>query len=124
MIPINEIRIGNLFLNSQGNIQQITIEHFEYLGNPNFKPHDAINPIKLNIKIIEALGFKDATEGWGGSQGQEYVYKKGKFEIQTIDSDNLWHLSSDFSVKVEFVHQLQNLFFSHTSKEIKPVSIK
>jgi len=75
-----------------------------------------LDGIPLTIRWIEKLGFKDQTGGWGGSQGSDYVFKKSGIEIRSYDIDNYWHLSSDFNLQFEFVHQLQNYFYEKTGK--------
>ena len=56
----------------------------------------------ITIEKLLAIGFKDKTGGWGGSQGFDYHYrlKKGKINIsiQTYDSDCFWHLEDNFDV--------------------------
>lgn len=120
-IPLNELRMGNLFLNSQGNIQEATVEHFEYLANYHFTPHKEIAAIKLNTKILEALGFVQNING-----NLDFRHKKNKMIRVCVCRDNnfrlITHLFDDLlkEPKVEFVHQLQNLYYALTGIELRP----
>lgn len=74
--------------------------------------------IPITSERLIAMGFKDQTGGWGGSQGSDKIFKKLGIEIRTYDSDNLWHLSSDFETKFEFVHQLQIYIKDKMGKQV------
>jgi hypothetical protein len=124
MIPINEIRLGNLFLNSQGNIQEITIEHFEYLANPNFYPHDAINPIKLTDTILFKYGFLYVEI----ETVKPRIYLiKDRLIIKKVSETHFllacnYAQNGDLSIAFNYVHQLQNLYFCLTGNELQAVS--
>lgn len=82
------------------------------------------NPIPLTWghEWLLKFGFEDTTGGWGGSTGNDKHYRLGKFEVQTVDFDDLWHLKNKFDVKIKYVHQLQNLYFALTGMELETKS--
>jgi hypothetical protein len=84
----------------------------------NFKAK-GINPEPLTEEWLVKFGFEDQSGGWGGNQGSEKHYKKATLEIQTFgDSYSKWMMVKMNSVQIYYVHQLQNLYFAMTGKEL------
>jgi len=69
-----------------------------------------IQPIKLTIQWLYELGFKSDTD-----ETDEFILNG--FRIYEI-GNNLEFANHDFPIKLEFVHQLQNLFFALTGSEL------
>lgn len=119
-IPLKELRMGNLFLNSKGNIQEATVEHFEYLSNNHFAPHKEIGAIKLNTKILEALGFVQNNNG-----NLDFRHKSKPMIRVCVCRDNSFRVITKLfddllkEPKVDYVHQLQNLYYSLTGCELR-----
>lgn len=122
MIQARELRIGNLvFIHDEvDSICEIGQANNGYCNNNGYFNFDkgAIEPIPLTKELLLKCGFEDTTGGWGGSQGCDYYYKKGNFEIQTYDSDIFWHLKGAFEIKIKYLHQLQNLYFALKNEEL------
>jgi hypothetical protein len=67
----------------------------------------------ITIDRLKALGFVDTTHGWGGSQGMDRHYAKDGFEIQTYDSDDLWHLEGNFNIKYQYMEEVITAYQKH-----------
>lgn len=67
-------------------------------------------PIKLTVQWLYELGFKSDTD-----ETDEFILNG--FRIYKI-GENLEFANHDFPIKIEFVHQLQNLFFALTRTEL------
>lgn len=70
-------------------------------------PLKLIKPIPLTEDWLLKFGFEKALNGWW-SDNELWSYKNGKFYLGAIT-----YLSD-----VTFVHQLQNLYFALTNKEL------
>jgi hypothetical protein len=120
----NELRIGNLIYKrlKSGNGRTITgevgcqdvVRIFEGIGSFIYEP------ILLSEDWLLKFGFKKSTAGEGGDNYVEY------YEISNLVVCN-WGdgfiMSNSFShgirVDLKYVHQLQNLFFAITGKELE-----
>ena len=114
----NELRIGNYFINPNGQIRQISYHEIRILS---------INTIKINYKPIPL------TEEWllkfGFIHAHTCWYEKGLLDTEcwfltfNITSGGKVTLSTDreehFLRTIEYVHQLQNLYFALTQKELQ-----
>ena len=97
-----ELRIGNLVY------FQDKILNFEFESGWNF---EFIKSIPLTEEWLLKLGGIKSTDSFGGYL---FYYPNGNgMRIK----NNEWS-SQHITVKVEFVHQLQNLFFILTGKEL------
>lgn len=117
MIQAKELRIGNWMKHSGGQFVQVTDIQF----NPT---HDGINsqssvhfdPIPLTPQLLEKTGF---------------AHRLGDYPGWYIGVDNgwwmrIWYGPAGFkysindvkSIDVNHLHQLQNLYFALTGKEI------
>lgn len=133
MIPLNELRIGNLIydydehtfypieeikLNAQGNMCVI-------YRNGSFMSTEFI-PTKLTEELLLKFGFKKINETNVDDDDFDWVYRleiktnnteisfgKYKNELQTF----LW--SGDCLYHIKYIHQLQNLYFALTGEELK-----
>lgn len=113
----NELRLGNIFkvsgfpmyveaifkdtvyLNFEGNEGDVWEENIKDLV-----------PIPLTEEILIKAGFKEEYDGW--------VFSKTIFI--TKDDDG-WHVGNFgfFINSIQYLHQLQNLYFALTGEEIK-----
>lgn len=113
----NELRIGNYVLDSENKICTI--------GNGMaFFNIEKINPIPITEELLKKFGFK-----W---------YNPGYYAIKTLDCkrispqqlyrdewhcqlflkyDNGYHNKGTISI-IKYIHQLQNLYFALTGKEL------
>jgi hypothetical protein len=132
MIQANELRIGSKFM-GVGMIETVnSIEPYseqkgyEYLirvidnGN-QYKPVD-MNPIPLTPAILVACGFvktDSSNEYWN-----HWVLKNGWHISESLHDEpsagvvtGLCYYSEDY-IQIKYLHQLQNLYFALTGKEI------
>lgn len=114
-----ELRIGNYYIIGR-DIKKLDCNLLVwYLEGGS----DMFKPIPLTEEWLLRLRFEDTTDGWGNSQGMGFLYKKDEFYLCTVDYDSYWHLSNKTgqpkpNPKVEYVHQLQNLYFALTGEEL------
>jgi hypothetical protein len=69
-------------------------------------------PILLTEEWLKKLGFEKYTDGWYLDKGE---YPK-QITVSLFD-DNGFHLSY-FKTPIQYVHQLQNLYFALTGEEL------
>lgn len=127
MIQANELRIGN-WLYVYGNTintyqtskpKQVNIEFLKAINVENEERPNGIltwfNPIPLTPEILEKCGFeywtldhfcKDPNDAY-------WVHNKMKFAINNIK----WTVQK-LDVKINYLHQLQNLYFALTGEEL------
>ncbi len=139
MIQANEVRIENWVNTQQGWGKIRTIEEGdegEFIGIVSNDtgsvwlrlPYDGeINPIPLTPEILESCGFEKYTHEPGYAIGSDEKnercneYSKGKLSI--MDWGNGFFLSNSFSfdlrIELNHLHQLQNLYFALTGKELE-----
>jgi hypothetical protein len=129
MINANELRLGNYILQKVNNkISRVpcNYQHFELLAKGE---GSALYPVVLKAELLEQCGFVENKEYAlypsarefslvlpvnGTTQNEIYAYIKNNGECfgravtnKEVSSNNFYHL-----------HQLQNLYFSLTGKEL------
>jgi len=134
MINASELRLGNrctygahgvVVVSEIKESGKVRITHMEQhsinMGYSSSLLHeDDIDPIPLTREILEKCGFdKSGLYGWV-NRVDEYslliVQDNGRFELMDITSGETV-LSWD--TRVEYLHQLQNLFFSLAGDELE-----
>jgi hypothetical protein len=113
----NELRIGNYLNGKQGHVIVSEIR-----TNNSVKIHDntsrfyvgiCLIPIKITTEWLLKLGFK--------YNNYEELYQKNIFDIDII-YDVYCHFYmneyGDWYRNIEYVHQLQNLYFALTGEEL------
>lgn len=111
----NELRIGNWVNAYHGNVQIVSIGN-EIVTTQNLigATHGAIlSPIKITPEILEKAGFK-----YSASFGQ-CKYEKSELEIDE-NFNPLVEFAGEFiyyGKRIEYLHQLQNLYFALTGEE-------
>ena len=108
-----ELRIGNYV------IEKGKIKPMYSISNHNAKDYSRIEPIPLTEEWLKKLGFKLVFAG----QGDGYIYEYGELcKTLTIHSrDRNKFLYSTFNScekHIQYVHQLQNLYFALTNEEL------
>ena len=139
MINTKELRLGNLFANIEDNsiykvtkinedtIEGICINNMGWFGEQHFHLIEQVLPIKLTEEWLLKFGFnKDYKKGYIGKDfsNQDFVltepfvmgdWQKGyAFEFTTGG----WSKYKEFN----YVHELQNFYFTLTSEELTQVS--
>lgn len=134
MINANELRIGN-WVSVHGNTQKITLisagEIRTDWGYPeNIFEETYIDPIPLTTEILEKAGFES-----GGHYNQLWlylpdrtislVYRRDNKSISFVndDSDNFPYVSRVELNHIQFLHQVQNLYFALTGEEL-PINLE
>ena len=139
MINTKELRLGNLFANieddsiykvtkiNEDTIEGICINKMGWFGEQHFHLIEQVLPIKLTEEWLLKFGFnKDYKKGYIGKDfsNQDFVltepfvmgdWQKGyAFEFTTGG----WSKYKEFN----YVHELQNFYFTLTSEELTQVS--
>lgn len=110
MIQVNELRIGNLVHSKLTNVDFYVTG--EYLYDISNEPNN-VKPIPLTEKWLLEFGFEKHI------QGECYILQKSfKFRIEFSDLSNIW-INYELKVQCKYVHQLQNIFFVLTGKELE-----
>lgn len=114
-----ELRIGNL-IQANGptmevkSINEYSVELYLHGSEADNWEEDLENceGIPLSPELLVKCGFEIANDGWGG-----YLSKKfngGSIRI----SHNKWH-NGCWDTEVNYVHQLQNLWYALTNTELE-----
>lgn len=75
-----------------------------------------VKPIPLTEEWLDKFGFKQ----WGKYYHLWKIESKTKCTICTTYSDNgEFRLNENYGVRFRYVHELQNLYFAITSKELE-----
>ena len=108
-IKASELRLGNWIYNNN-NEYQVTPYVIEELWA---SVRGWVQPIPLTEKWLLRFGFKKS-DNYGNDEYRldGYSYFRGSFYIAECDE-------CGESVEVNFVHELQNLYFALTKKELE-----
>lgn len=122
MIKANELRIGNLvqFESETGFTEQVKVvcireNDFDAEGDEVFhneKYDGDYEPIPLTPEILEAAGFDKVS-------GLTYDHKDGN-TIRESSGQYWYYVKIHGNLRsIQYLHQLQNLYFSLTGKELE-----
>lgn len=110
-----ELRIGNLFKDSNGVIRQLDEKWFVQILNN--KRNIQIYPVELTIEWLLKFGIKKIENSY--NDGFEYKIQGigvGSFE----DNGFIIYYNAEYAmIPLKHVHQLQNLYFALTGEELK-----
>jgi hypothetical protein len=118
----NELRLGN-FLNS-GKVVRINADNFTIFDG--FQELDSLTmpdiwitqqPKVLTEIWLERFGFKINMDNfdWNAGIGTNCI---GDFELSLRHTDNVGWFYKSKCTPIKYVHQLQNLYFALTGKEL------
>jgi hypothetical protein len=115
----NELRIGNWVQCDDGKSIVCGIEQDEtFLNNGVQYRNDAIQPIQITEEWIERFGFEfDQNYGLFGFFDDDhaiYSLDTGGYQFHIFCCNDI-----DCWVKVDYVHELQNLYFALMGKELE-----
>jgi hypothetical protein len=107
----NELRMGNLVQDTLGVVE---------IGlNAEVKFADTYNGIPITEKWLSKLGFIDLQERCGLNGIYSIIGKKGNINIETMSYCEIdYEGSVNDIVKIEYVHELQNLFYALNKEEL------
>ncbi len=115
---ITELRIGNLvYCVATNNIQKITgiTEEHTYVNSITFDylEYDELEPIDITEEWLISFGFEHS----------DFLQDFIKDSFHLIITNNGKFISPDIcrSPELKYVHQLQNLYFALTGKELNTV---
>lgn len=119
MIKASELRVGNL-VQIDANCQEVieitgTTGTIRVAGMKNVKtPYNQINGIPLTPEWLERFGFEvyGSEPYWKYADGINGMFKNNRFRLFTFQTHG------DY-VPVDYVHQLQNLYFALTGQELE-----
>jgi len=115
-MKVNELRIGN-YVYFHGDVEEINmVDGFGVIGREEqpLCSIDEFEPIPLTEEWLLKFGFEKADEIYFIEFGVYSMtikeYEKGKYILNPETHFNY--------VDIEYVHQLQNLYFALTGKEL------
>ncbi len=105
-----DLRIGNYFKSNI--VQQVTIEHLEFLLNDEIKDKSVMQPIELTPDWLIDFGLTN-----GVFPDNEYfsIINDGEGHPEY----GLYHDSRFTAQYIKYVHELQNLYFALTGTELE-----
>jgi hypothetical protein len=104
----SDLRIGNLV--KQGVVESIGSSLIQV--SDTIYESEVIEPIELTEKLLLKFGFK-------GTEGYYYDLEIGAIEFYYEDGILVCDIYNYRNENVKYVHQLQNIFFDLTNKELK-----
>lgn len=126
MIKASELRIGNWYNDKRINrhfvvnqIHELSISH----GDTDYSPTriDYVEGIELTPEWLERFGFEsEVSKSYSsGSPGVEFmVYRNSLFTYNDVQKA-WWYDGKILQLQPKYVHQLQNLFFALTGRELE-----
>lgn len=127
-----ELRIGNWYCeeDEKGNTieRQWTFTDFHHAfealgGNVSDFYRLGFKPIPITQQWLERLGFQHDHKAFFC----DWTLEAGEFEIEIEQENKTGEITRATveccEIELKFVHQLQNLFFSLTGKELKPIEL-
>lgn len=111
MIPVNELRIGNWYQNHSNDLS-LKYQQIDFFETAHYVAVYC-NPIPLTEEWLIKFGFKRQNNAYNGPH-------KNDFSIWSPIKSNRFDLNDTINnvPKIEFVHQLQNLYFALTGQEL------
>ena len=111
MLSATELRIGNLINNKEGNIVFVNPNHLIVLA---YGIENIFQPIPLTEEWLLKFGFKDLGNGkFSGGFKNMFKISSHQFGI-----DFYYGGIDPYYIKPHYVHNLQNLYFALTNKEL------
>lgn len=127
MIKVSELRTGNLILGDDGKPEEVynikdddrKVINFTILDGCVDLPTENPQGIPITDEWLERMGFEERYTH--NSDGDEINYMKMKAFEDLLYRDGIFSLccGSLELPHIEYVHQLQNLFYALTGKELE-----
>ena len=122
--PVNDFRIGNLVLDEDGELCKI-----EQLSSEKMECFQQVSNIEnkscISTKYPSNIYAIELTEEWLLKLGFfkhvkfKNTYVKGSFSIKITDRGVIYFKYNDFVIaELQFIHQLQNLYFALCGEEL------
>lgn len=132
MIQAKELRIGNWVINRErywsgkstqfrdfdANVLEIFEDKLKINVDMEYQDYSCIHPIPLTKDILLKCGFKDR------ASFNEVIFESAFTHYSIILMNEKYHLHCEdedehFNFRIESLHQLQNLYFALTGKELE-----
>jgi len=115
----NELRIGNLVYFNHCDYNKFTPMKINYTKNPNILGLERVTVNRIEYNNIEPIPF---TEEWITRFSMMKIGANLQVGIITLwknINDGMYYFRYDgISVKISFIHQLQNLYFAIAGEEL------
>lgn len=120
MIKPNELRIGNYLQDRDAEVAIVCeISEEDYKAYSGMVTKLPTKPIPLTEDWLVKFGFKMGAS----TQPDEYALQCEYFDLCYSPSNESWSIDNGDSVfidaDIKYVHQLQNLYFALTGKELE-----
>lgn len=118
----SELRIGNLitFKNRDSSDTEMFVEVGDLFRIE--QDENGYNPIKLTEEWLLKFGFEKQFKNMPiGRKSYSLILYHNHFCFISYEDDffvRLYSSTSDFSIEIKYVHQLQNLYFALTNEEL------
>lgn len=126
MINAKDFRIGNLLISETGEALPIAYIHDDVIGLHNgfggVQKHQKQPVFSYNIDKIQLLPLTDEwiiNFGLSKENGYPYKFHYGYLKMR---NGSFFYYYFNIEIELQFVHQLQNLYFCLTGKELEPVA--
>jgi hypothetical protein len=115
-----ELRIGNYVNGDLGKYYKFELSDFyDWWGDHNSHIFgDHIHPIPLTEEWLLKFGFEFIEGEPIGDMSFNDNWTLGKFKINVWGNGWLFYWDDKWDNKLQYVHQLQNLYFTLTGKEL------
>lgn len=117
-----ELRIGNWVCNQDGTMKNIPIgEPFKIQTGQDISWGNLYAPIPLTEEWLVKFGFeiKWVQCGWEAKLGDFYLWKGSSWNYWNYATvDDRCENTNEVDVILNFVHQLQNLYYALTGEEL------
>ena len=108
MIQANELRIGNWFIVNWSN-EKRKADWMDIRDISEGIIEGGTSPIPLTLEVLEKCGFEVS------NIGNHIFYKNG---VIIFFENGKWGISCDSRCSLNYLHQLQNLYFALTGEEL------
>ena len=116
-MKVEELRFGNLVQTQYGirqiksiNVHEVALVPKDFGNDSAVNKLSEINPIPLTDDILLKLGFE--------LKNQWFDYELDGLRIGYITNDEFFQFEAAQVIDIRYVHQLQNLHFALTGKEL------
>lgn len=112
----SELRIGNYIENTDSQMASYMVVNADVIKQNEHTMYASLEPIPLTEEWLLKFGF----EFHVNANCENFYYTKDAFICIRCDEDFEWfrYYNGDFYSEIEYVHQLQNLFFCLCGKEL------
>lgn len=128
MIKAKDLRIGN-WVNEESKVHGEIIQELTSVEVDVKLLYDLVTnntgsynyePIQLTIDRLLKCGFHKLNNAWVPKNYDVKNYNHWYFTIwDAFDGADLRYNSAEFNIELKYLHQLQNLFFCLTGKELE-----